>query len=113
MRQGRLLWGVMGLLLTVPAFGFGGEPDRGARTYRQQCEVCHGPDGTGNSGMAANFREEWHRLSKPDEELIRMLRTGPQPGDRDACTVGPVPPGLLSDRDLRDVLEYIRRNLAN
>lgn len=100
------------LLAAQTVFAVDGNPNRGREIYNQRCIICHGPDGGGNDGMAADFRREWHRLTKPDAELINNIRNGLRtPGKR--YKAGPMPPQGMSERDIRDVLAYLRENFLN
>lgn len=106
------LKGPIGVLLLAGAMSsaaaFQGAADRGRQVYLDYCVMCHGHDGSGNDGMAPDFREEWYRLSKSDAELIDNIRNGMDtPGK--SYTSGPMPPQPLSERDLDDVLAYLRR----
>jgi mono/diheme cytochrome c family protein len=84
-----------------------GNPERGRMIFNQRCAICHGEDGRGRDGMAANLVDEWHRLSKSDQELARNIRSGLQtPGK--IYSAGPMPPQVLGDREMDDVLTYVR-----
>lgn len=91
---------------TAQAFG-PGDVERGRTIFNQRCSLCHGEDGRGKSGMAADFVGEWPRLSKSDAELARNIRSGYQtPGK--IYTAGSCPAQVLVDRDMEDVLAYMR-----
>lgn len=99
-----LLWGGLG---GTPASAFDGDSGQGQELFMQRCSVCHGPDGRGNNGMAVDFREEWHRLTKSDVELMQSLRNGlSTPGS--SYSAGMMPPQMLNEREMRDVLTYLR-----
>lgn len=84
-----------------------GDADRGRMVFTQRCAMCHGEDGKGRDGMAANLVAEWHRLTKSDRELAVSIRSGLQtPGK--IYGAGPMPPQILTDRDMDDVLAYVR-----
>jgi len=103
-----LLTGVLLVGLATSAVAFQGDSNRGKRIYMERCAMCHGSDGRGNNGMAPDFREEWHRLGKSDEELAENIRNGMRtPGKY--YDSGPKPPQAIDDRDLEDVLAYLRR----
>ena len=91
---------------TAQAFG-PGDVERGKMICNQRCSVCHGEDGRGKNGMAADFVGEWHRLSKANAELARNIRSGYQtPGK--IYTAGSCPAQAFTDRDMEDVLAYMR-----
>ena len=89
-----------------------GDAQRGAEIYAQRCVMCHGENGDGNNGMAANFREEWYRFTKSDDELAESIRNGFQ-SDGKVYAAGAMPPQLMSDRDLEDVIAYLRNSFGN
>ncbi len=90
-----------------------GDAKRGAEIYSQRCVMCHGESGDGNNGMAANFREEWYRFTKTDEELAKSIRNGFQSTGGRSYAAGAMPPQMLSDRDLEDVIAYLRGRFGN
>jgi len=102
-----ILW--LGIsVLSHAAFG---DPTRGKEIYFQRCVMCHGENGDGNNGMAANFREEWHRFTKSDEELAKSIREGFQtPGKH--YTAGAMPPQFLTDQELEDVIRFLRETFG-
>ncbi len=105
----RIFFTVMALWLGMSASASAafGDPERGKEIYSQRCVMCHGENGDGNNGMAANFREEWHRFTKSDEELAESIRNGFQtPGKH--YTAGAMPPQFLTDQELDDVIRYLR-----
>ena len=79
-------------------------PVDGAAIYKQYCETCHGADGKGNNGLAANYVDDKTRLAKPDEELINSIKNGK------TGTVGTMPPWgpVLNDEQIKAVLGYVR-----
>ena len=91
---------------TTHAFG-PGDAERGKMIFNQRCAVCHGEDGRGKNGMAADFVGEWNRLGKPVAELARNIRSGYQtPGKM--YTAGSCPAQPFTDRDMEDVLAHMR-----
>ncbi len=103
------------ILFCVPAahaFTSIGNPERGKMIFSQLCAMCHGEDGRGREGMAPDLVTEWHRLTKSDQELAYNIRTGRQtPGK--IYTAGPPPPQMLNDRDMDDVLAYVRNTFGS
>ncbi len=107
MKNATLAVVAMSFLFSAQVLAFGGDTDRGSRIYQQRCAMCHGSDGGGNDGMAVDFREQWYVLSKSDAELARHIRDGfRSPGS--TYTAGACPSQVISQRDLRDVLDAIR-----
>lgn len=84
-----------------------GNADRGKMIFSQRCAMCHGDDAKGRDGMAPDLLAEWHRLTKSDQELAHNIRTGQQTSNK-IYTAGPPPSLTLSDRDMEDVLAYMR-----
>lgn len=93
------------------AFTSIGNPDRGRMIFAQQCTICHGEDGRGREGMAPDLVAEWHRLTKSDQELARNIRTGLQTSGK-IYSGGPKPPQIMSDRDMDDVIAYMRNTFG-
>lgn len=90
------------------AFSGMGNPDRGRLLFNQRCAMCHGEDGRGREGMAADFVGEWQRLTKPDQELSRNIRSGTSRTPGKIYSAGPCPPQMLDERDMDDVLSHLR-----
>ena len=94
----------------APAADAGAAGDAGAPAidgkaiYNQYCVACHGADGKGNNGLAANYVDDKSRLAQSDEDLIKSIKEGKQ-GE-----VGVMPPwgGTLDDDQIKAVLGYIR-----
>lgn len=83
-----------------------GNSTRGKTVFSQRCAMCHGEDGRGNNGMAADLVGEWQRLTKSDQELKRNIQSGfSTPGK--TYTAGQCPPQKLNDRDMEDVLSFL------
>jgi len=76
----------------------------GKAIYNQYCVACHGADGKGNNGLAANYVDDKTRLAQSDEVLIQSIKEGKQ------GNVGVMPPwgGTLDDGQIKAVLGYIR-----
>ncbi|MFZ5509989.1 MAG: c-type cytochrome [Pseudomonadota bacterium] len=71
----------------------------GARLYNTHCAGCHGVRGIPvMPGAPAFARGE--RLMQPDQQLLQTLRTG-----KNAM---PAFLGILSERDMMDVISYLR-----
>jgi mono/diheme cytochrome c family protein len=69
--------------------------DAGERLYNSQCARCHGPEGRGGRGpKLVPFK-----LS--DQEAFRLIRM-PE------CDMPPFPESELSDKDVQEILSYLR-----
>ncbi|MEW6647348.1 MAG: cytochrome c [Pseudomonadota bacterium] len=98
---------VISMMPLMTAQAFQGNPDQGREIFMQRCSMCHGADGRGNNGMAVDFREEWYRLTKSDDELMQSLRNGISTPGRN-YSAGMMPPQMLNKREMYDVLNYLR-----
>ena len=93
----------MGLLLALAALAGGNaeaaDVARGRSTYTTHCAICHGADGTPTMPGAPNFRR-MESLMRPDMQLLVAIRQGK----------GTMPGffGVLRDRDILDVVAYLR-----
>ena len=90
------------------AFSGMGNPDRGRTIFLQRCAMCHGEDGRGQNGMAPDLVGEWHRLTQSDQDLSRNIRAGGQRTPGKIYMSGLKPPQMLNDRDMDDVLAFMR-----
>jgi len=77
---------------------------KGKTIFGSYCQACHGADGKGNSGLAANFVDDQARLAAPDAALLKVIADGKN-GD-----TGIMPPwgAVLNEADRVAVLAYIR-----
>lgn len=86
--------------------------ERGTILYRQSCQTCHAPDGTGVSGLGNSMVDNEFIQSHTDEELIAFIKVGRPASDPDNVTgVDMLPYGgdpSLSDQDLQDIVAYLR-----
>jgi len=81
-----------------------GDAMYGRVVYEDYCTGCHQADGTGMNGMlGANFTDEG-RMKKTNDELLESIKSGFKGKN------GVMPPweGTLSDKQMKDVLQYIR-----
>ncbi len=88
---------------------------RGAEIYATACAACHGQDGLGVAGAFPPLAgSEW--ANQDSSRLIRIVLHGLQGpikvGGKDFNGVMP-PPANLSDRDIGDVLTYVRQSFGN
>lgn len=103
--------GFLGVLVAgLTACGGGaneGAPDlsemsEGQALYVVNCAMCHGEAGLGEGSMAASLPVEPpslmdHLGHHPEEQLIRIVRTGVPPA---------MPPAALSEAEVRLVIDY-------
>ena len=70
----------------------------GARLYSEHCDRCHGPNGTGVSGV--DFKSGKFRHAATDRQLIAVITSGfPEAG---------MPPFKLDAADLEGLVAYLR-----
>lgn len=94
--------GLAGLLLAglaMSAPSFGADPANGMRVYQTRCAGCHGVAGKAINPDAPSFSGT-NKPMQPDVALLTRIKTG-----KKQC-----PPffGLLTDKDILDVVAYIR-----
>lgn len=83
-------------------------PEAGERLYKQNCVNCHGASGRGDGAAADKLEPKPADLTsdktqaKQDTELIETIKFG-RPG-----TAMPGWMSELDERDMRDVMAYIR-----
>lgn len=89
-------------LIVILAMGWAGgayaaDSNNGARLYTTHCGGCHGDKGV-MAGMPNFQRSEG--LFRPDGELLARIKQG--------TGVMPAFNGLLSDRDIFDIIAHLR-----
>ena len=95
-----LLAAAVALLLAIAAPATrAADSGRGAGLYQQHCAVCHGSGGRPTWPGTPDFRRATN-LMKPDGNLLVVIRNGKG--------VMPGYIGILKDRDMLDVLAYLR-----
>jgi len=72
---------------------------KGRKIYSMHCALCHGPAGQATMPGAPNFARQ-EGILKPDFTLLATIRAG-----RNGM---PAFQGMLSDRDIMDVIAFIR-----
>lgn len=82
----------------------GEDLEAGKKVYDTYCVACHGTDGKGMNGLAANLAEDKTRLAKPTEVLVKNIREG-YSGE-----IGVMPPwgAMVSEVDAKNVIAYLR-----
>ena len=80
----------------------------GKTIYLGYCAPCHGSNGKGNRGFAADFVNDTERMSKSDEELLNSIREG------FSGKIGSMPrwKNRLSEEEIVSVLQYIRETFG-
>lgn len=93
-----LLIALAALVLPGPAAN-AADIARGAQVYNTHCASCHGVNGVSVMPSAPNFARS-ERMLQPDFQLLAAIKVG-----RAAM---PAYNGVLPDRDLYDVIAYMR-----
>jgi mono/diheme cytochrome c family protein len=104
-----MLVGVTGLLAWTPAaVAASGDAVEGKAIYEKHCVACHGPQGKGDGPTgkvlavpAADFTSAASK-KKSDAELLTTIENGKPPTAMVAWK------GQLSDRDIQNVLAYVK-----
>ena len=106
---------LLGLAVSISSLAFSGAGNagRGKEIFKQRCAMCHGTDGRGQNGMAPDFIGEWTRLAKSDEELSQNIRSGALHTPGKIYMGGQCPPKIMEERDMDDVLAYLRAAFAD
>lgn len=86
-------------LAAFPAAVAAADLARGSQTYALHCAVCHGNRGEGGVPGAPKFNRG-ERLLQSDLALLQSVRRG--------RNVMPAFAGLLRDREILDVIAYLR-----
>lgn len=91
--------GLVAALALVATSAGAADIQRGRTVYSAHCAVCHGADGTPVMPGTPNFRR-MDTLMRPDFQVVAAIRNGK----------GAMPGyfGILRDREILDVLAYIR-----
>lgn len=77
----------------------GADSNKGGQLYGRHCAICHGASGRPVMPNAPSF-ERGDALLKPDMSLLAAIRAG-----KNAM---PAFQGRLADRDIMDVIAYLR-----
>lgn len=89
--------------------------ERGEDVYRRHCMACHQTDGSGNPGMYPPL-DDTEMVNGDKEELIGIILNGLS-GEIEVkgeiYNQVMVPHNFLSDREIADVLSYIRNSFGN
>ena len=87
------------VVLAAASAAHGADVIKGAQIYRLHCAACHGQSGVTIMPAAPSFARG-ERLMQPDAALLASVRAGraAMPGFF----------GILSDREILDVVAYLR-----
>jgi len=85
--------------LVQPASAQPGGLANGQRIYQSHCAGCHGVSGIAVMPQAHHFARG-ERLNQPDPVLVNSIKMG--------RAVMPAFIGILNDRDILDVLSFLR-----
>lgn len=77
----------------------GADTNKGRQLFAANCAACHGQTGRSVIPGAPNF-DSGERLLQPDFTLLATIQKGKN--------VMPAFQGILTDRDIMDVIAYIR-----
>lgn len=77
----------------------GADTNKGRQLYATNCAICHGPTGRSVMPGAPNF-DRGEGLLRPDFTLLASIRSG-----KNAM---PAFQGILPDRDILDVIAFLR-----
>lgn len=89
----------LGLVALLAGPAMAADLAKGGQTYALHCAVCHGPAGQGVYPGAPKFNRG-ERLLQSDLQLLATVRAGKNA----------MPPfnGVLKDREILDVIAYLR-----
>lgn len=90
---------VFGFLAAYAAVASAADHRRGGSLFQEHCAMCHGATGAPAIGGVPDLRRGL-AMMRPDRQLLATLRNG--------RTTMPGYLGRLSDRDLLDVIAYMR-----
>lgn len=86
-------------LLLACGVAQGADTNKGRQLFATNCAVCHGASGRSVMPGAPNF-DRGEGLLRPDFTLLAAIRSG-----KNAM---PAFQGILADRDILDVIAYLR-----
>lgn len=92
----------LGVALVAASFSndlYAADTFKGQRLYAANCAICHGQSGRSMMPGAPNF-DRGERVLQPDFTLLASIRSG-----KNAM---PAFQGILSDRDIMDIIAYVR-----
>lgn len=92
-----VIFGLM--LLLTNGTSYAADINKGRQLFATNCAICHGQSGRSAMPGAPNF-DRGEGLMRPDFTLLATIRTG-----KNAM---PAYQGLLADRDILDVIAFLR-----
>jgi len=97
----RYYWLGVGLILIsiISPASWAADPQVGGRLYTKNCKTCHGFSGIPQMPGLPDFTRA-DALIRSDNDLLQLIRTG--------SGMMPAYRGLLSDREILDVIAYLR-----
>jgi mono/diheme cytochrome c family protein len=88
------------------------EKAHGQQIFTTTCATCHGTDGTGIKGLGKSIVASEFVKKASDDQLVDLLTKGRDAKDPLNTTGVAMPPkggnAALSEKDLRDVVLYVR-----
>jgi cbb3-type cytochrome c oxidase subunit III len=107
------IWDLVAYIRTLHRKPPQGVAARGAQIYTTYCWTCHGTTGKGDGPISQvysprprNFTDRAYMSSRTDRDLYITIDQGGKAVDRSAAM--PAWGGLLSQKDIWDVIAYIR-----
>ena len=95
----RKLVGLVVFLAVQPGLLYAADLDKGKNLYLVHCSGCHGEKGFSVMPQVPNFARG-EGLGQPDAVLMDVIRTG--------SDTRPPFLGILNDREIFDVISYVR-----
>lgn len=87
------------MLLLTSGTSYAADINKGRQLFATNCAICHGQSGRSVMPGAPNF-DRGEGLMRPDFTLLAAIRNG-----KNAM---PAYQGLLADRDILDVIAFLR-----
>ena len=104
---------LLGAALGLAACGGGAEDLEGAQLFRQDCALCHGPEGRGKSGVASSLVGHATVQELSDEELTQLIAEGLPSSDPRNDSGVPMPPKGgnpdLTEEQIGRIVAYLRQ----
>jgi disulfide bond formation protein DsbB len=89
-----------------------GDAVAGQTAFAASCSSCHGPEGTGITGLGKDLTTSEWVVTQTDADLVAFLQTGRPASDPLNTTGIDMPPKggnpALSEADLQNIVAYIR-----
>lgn len=119
----KLMTGAAALALAACAGGSGdgatsepsgpvGDAAQGQTLFTGTCTSCHGPDGTGITGLGKDLTTSTWLAEQSDADLVEFLKVGRPASDPLNTTGVDMPPRggnpALTDQNLADIVAYLR-----